>query len=322
MYLQLVSAKQKDKWMSAIDESDKALENSSNSKKLVTKKSVPKVLTALGLTSISIYSFACVGLWFGQTRFIFKPTHTVTTTPAEAYKLTFQDLYLPVKLENGSIEKIHGWWIPSANKDAQVLLYLHGNGKNMQANLEHANRLHKLGFSILMIDYRGYGLSDGGFPSESGVYIDAQTAWDYLTQQQQINPKQIVIYGHSLGGAIAIDLASKHPDAAGLIVESSFTSMRDMVYRDPKFSIFPVDLLLNQKFDSIHKVTTLKMPVLYIHGTEDELIPASMSQQLFDTTLTSKQLLLIPNGKHNNNAVVGGSVYLQAVQNFAQKVKT
>jgi uncharacterized protein len=304
--------------MSSRAETERSLET----KRTKPKKSLSKILAAIGVTTVSIYGLSCFGLWFAQSRFIFKPIRPVTTTPAEAYKLTYQDVYLPVKLENGNTENIHGWWIPSDRKDAQVLLYLHGTGKNIQANLEHSNRLHKLGFSILLIDYRGYGRSDGDFPSEAGIYLDAQTAWNYLTQQQKINPKQIVIYGHSLGGAIAIDLAQKHPDAAGLIVESSFSSMRDMVYLDPKFSIFPIDILLNQKFDSIHKVADLKMPVLYIHGTADEVIPFNMSQKLFDATLASKQLVFIPNGKHNTNATVGGEMYLQTVRNFAQKVKS
>lgn len=300
-------------------ESERSLEIHYVKKNAQKKKSLPKILTAIGIATVSVYGIACVGLWVTQNRFIYKPNRTVTTTPAEKFQLPFQDIYLPVKLENGSIEKIHGWWIPSTRKDARVLLYLHGVGKNIQAHLENFNRLHNLGFSVLAIDYRGYGRSDGDFPSESGVYIDAQMAWDYLIQQQQIKPEQIVIYGHSLGGAIAIELANKHPDAAGLIVESSFTSMRDMVSLDPKFAIFPIDLLLHQKFDSIHKVATLKMPVLYIHGTSDEVVPFHMSQKLYEATLGNKQLVFIPNGKHNTNAEVGGAMYLQTIQNFVLK---
>jgi alpha-beta hydrolase superfamily lysophospholipase len=122
------------------------------------------------------------------------------------------------------VERIHVWWI-AAQPDAKVLLYLHGNGINMGAAVANAHQFHQLGFSVLLIDYRGYGRSEGSFPTETRVYQDAVTAWDYLVKQRQIQPSQIFLFGHSLGGAIAIDLAVQHPDAAGLIVESSFTSM-------------------------------------------------------------------------------------------------
>ncbi len=275
-------------------------------------------LTKIGLASVGVYSVACLSLWVGQNRFIFFPQREITTKPEE-FKLRYQDVSLPVKTEDGKTENIHGWWLPTNRTNAKVLLFLHGNSYNIGGNLKHANRFHQLGFSVFISDYRGYGKSEGDFPSEAQVYEDAQTAWTYLTQQRSINPKEIFIYGHSLGGAIAIDLATKHPEAAGLIVESSFTSIADMVHRDPKFAIFPIDLLVHQKFDSINKVRSLLMPVLYIHGTADSLIPFSMSQQLFDATNSSKQLVLIPNGGHSNNATVNRSLYLSSIQTFVQR---
>jgi uncharacterized protein len=278
-------------------------------------KWLPQALTKIGLASAGVYSVACLSLWAGQNRFIFFPQREITTQP-EQYKLSYQDVSLPVKTENGKIENIHGWWIPANRPNAKVLLFLHGNSQNIGGNLKHANRFHELGFSVFISDYRGYGKSEGSFPSEAQVYADAQTAWIYLTQQRGINPKEILIYGHSLGGAIAIDLATKHPEASGLIVESSFTSISDMVRRDAKFAIFPIDLLLNQKFDSIGKVRSLTMPVLYMHGTADSVIPSSMSQQLFDATNSSKKIVLIPNGGHSDNATVNRSLYFLSVQNF------
>ncbi len=203
-----------------------------------------------------------------------------------------------------------------------MLLYLHGNGINISANIAHTNRFYQLGFSVLLIDYRGYGRSQGDFPNEMRVYQDAATAWQYLTQQQQIPPQQIFIYGHSLGGAIAIDLAVKHPQAAGLIVESSFTSIREMVSTQKSFSIFPVDLILTQRFESIKKVSQLRMPVLFIHGTADSTVPSYMSQKLYDAALEPKQLILVPGAEHNDVAVVSGGKYLQWVQLFVQKAKT
>ena len=199
--------------------------------------------------------------------------------------------------------------------DRKVILYLHGKGKNISANAKHANRLMRMGFSVLVIDYRGYGRSEGAFPTESSVYTDAQTAWDYLIQKGY-KPSQIMIYGHSLGGAIAIDLATKHPDALGMIVDASFTSMSEMAQLDPKYRVFPIDLLIHQRFDSIAKVRSLAVPVLYIHGTADDLIPLAMSQRLYEATSTKKQIVLIPNAGHNNTASTNEPLYLSSILSF------
>ncbi|MEG4505045.1 alpha/beta fold hydrolase [Microcoleus sp. F6_B4] len=198
-----------------------------------------------------------------------------------------------------------------------VVLYLHGNASNVGANVEHAHRFHRLGLSVFAIDYRGYGKSQGDFPSESQVYEDAQLAWDYLVKQRGINPNQIYIYGHSLGGAIAIDLAVRHPEAAGVIVEGSFTSTRAMVnFQKGLFWMFPIDFLLTQRFDSLSKVDRLQMPVLFIHGTADSVVPAQMSKKLFDAAPEPKQLYIVPDGGHTNVAQIGGAEYLQILSQF------
>jgi len=202
-------------------------------------------------------------------------------------------------------------------KLGRVVLYLHGNGSNVGANVEHANRFHRLGFSVFPIDYRGYGKSQGDFPSESRVYEDAEVAWDYLVKQRGIHPNQIYIYGHSLGGAIAIDLAVRHPEAAGLIVEGSFTSVGAMVdFQKGLFWMFPTNFLLTQRFDSLSKVDRLQMPVLFIHGTADSVVPAQMSKKLFDAAPEPKQLYMVPDGGHNNVAEIGGAEYLQRLSQF------
>lgn len=297
-----------------------ALEKTQNKPSKTPQRWV-KPLAITGLAIASFYASACAGLWFGQTRLIFSPEYEITTTPAK-FNAKYEDVLIPVNKADGSSENIHGWWLPNAKQeeksdigDRQVILYLHGKGKNVSANAKHANRLMRMGFSVLIIDYRGYGRSEGAFPTESSVYTDAQTAWDYLISKGY-KPNQILLYGHSLGGAIAIDLAVKHPDALGMIVDASFTSMSDMALRDPKFRVFPIDLLIHQRFDSIAKVRSLAIPVLYIHGTADDLIPAEMSQRLYAATPTRKQIVLIPNGGHNNNASTNEPLYLNSIRSF------
>ncbi|MEG3957941.1 alpha/beta fold hydrolase [Microcoleus sp. herbarium2] len=313
-----------------------------------------KSLIAFGIVLAVAYSAACVYLFVAQGKFIFFPARAIETTPDD-FQLKYQDVWLPIPTKTGAVESVHGWWIPAsetppsppearggARKGERVLarpqsdrravasvralnkgglggvvLYLHGNGSNVGANVEHANRFHRLGLSVFAIDYRGYGKSQGDFPSESQVYEDAQLAWDYLVQQRGVNPNQIYIYGHSLGGAIAIDLAVRHPEAAGLIVEGSFTSTRAMVdFQKGLFWLFPIDWLLTQRFDSLSKVDRLQMPVLFIHGTDDNVVPVEMSKKLFDAAPEPKQLYIVPDGGHNNVAQIGGAEYLQIVSQF------
>jgi uncharacterized protein len=280
-------------------------------------------LVAIGLAAIA-YVCLCLLLVWRQTRFVFFPSPIVNGTPADL-NVPYTDLWLPVK-QGDRVERIHGWWMPQSSdlssgqsSQQRVLLYLHGNGINIGANLEHAHRFYQMGFSVLLIDYRGYGQSEGGFPDEQSVYLDAQTAWNYLTQERQIPPEQILIYGHSLGGAIAIDLALQTPNAAGLIVQSSFTSIRDMVDRVAFYRLFPANLLLHQRFDSIRKVRSLQLPVLFIHGTADFDVPSDMSEALYKAAPQPKQLYLVPQAGHNDVAQIAGDEYFQVVQEFLDR---
>ncbi|MBW4646530.1 MAG: lysophospholipase [Goleter apudmare HA4340-LM2] len=276
------------------------------------------LLIPIVVAAIAYFGF-CLFLFVQQTRFIFFPTNEITKTP-KLFNLPYEDVWLPIKLPSGKVELIHGWWIKAKQSNAKVLLYLHGNGLNISANIKHASRFHQLGFSVLLIDYRGYGLSEGTFPNETQVYQDTITAWNYLVQQRQIPPSQIFIYGHSLGGAIAIDLAINRPEAAGLIVESSFTSIRDVVAHRNLFQMFPVDVILTQRFASIQKLPKLNMPVLFIHGTADSTVPYFMSQELYAAAPEPKRLILVPGAEHNDLADVAGAKYLRWVDTFVQKV--
>jgi uncharacterized protein len=245
------------------------------------------------------YLSGCLSLYLCQERLIFRPLAAIKTTPADR-NLAYQDVWVPVD-KTGGAEKLFGWWLPAQGKTIGTILYLHGYNDNISANLDPAYHLTQLGFAVFLVDYRGYGKSQGRYPFEKQIYADAEAAWNYLVQTRKIAPKQIVIYGHSMGGAIAIDLATRHADASSLIVQSSFTSMSAIADRSLWLKLVPVQLLLTQKFDSIAKVRSLKMPVLYIHGTADRVVPAEMSRALYTATPTdNKQLVLVTNAKHEN----------------------
>ena len=254
-----------------------------------------KLLIGATAVLLVIYASTSAYIWARQARFIFRPERIISKTPAE-YQLPFEDVYVDVNDGNGKNERIHAWWIPAGNPADRYLIYLHGSALNIEANITHARRFHHMGFSVFLVSYRGYGKSDGTFPTEGQVYSDAQAAWTYLVEQKGIDPEAIFIYGHSLGGAVAIQLALNNPAAGGLIVEAAFTSIADMARRIPKYRIFPIDLIVHERFDSIEKVSQLQIPVLYIHGTDDKLVPPEMSSELYNRTASSKQLKFIPGG--------------------------
>ncbi|NER05673.1 MAG: alpha/beta fold hydrolase [Okeania sp. SIO3C4] len=286
---------------------------------------VAKLILIVGIILAIAYVAVCIFLVLLQQRFIFFPSSVIKITPKDV-NLSYEDVWLSVSKKKGKLEQIHGWWIP-ANSDTSnfqgVLLYLHGNGINIGPNLEQAYRFQKLGFDVLLIDYRGYGLSTGNFPSEAQMYQDVEIVWDYLVNQREINPQNILVYGHSLGGAIAIELATRHPKMAGLIIQSSFTSMQSMVlYRGGMYRIFPIKLMLRQIFDSITKLRKLDIPIMLIHGREDGSVPAYMTEQLFAVTPAKiKDLYIVPGADHNNVAAIAGDEYLERLNKFVDRLK-
>lgn len=263
------------------------------------------------------YMAVCAYMWATQREKIFKPVAMLQTTP-ERLGMRFEEVHIPSGsgAERGDL---FAWWIPATDADAPTVLYLHGNDRNISAalDIDKIARLHDMGYNLLMVDYRGYGRSSGGEPSESKVYEDADASWNYLLKQRARDPKRTFIFGHSLGSAIAIDLAVHHPEAAGVIAESGFTSLVDM--GEIEYPYLPVEPLLNQRFDSLGKIGNLKVPLLLIHGTWDSLVPYRMSQRLFERASSQKTLKLIEGGEHNNNAIIAPLEYRAAVDGFIRQ---
>jgi fermentation-respiration switch protein FrsA (DUF1100 family) len=277
---------------------------------------VPVAAPSLGIA----YLLTCLFLLIWQQRLIFAPSPTLQVTPQEL-GIDHEDVWIPVLTWGGKVEQLHGWWLPSKSPAGKVLLYLHGNSGNISNNLAAAHRFQQAGFSVLLIDYRGYGRSQGGFPQEAEIYRDAQAAWDYLSQGRSISPGKIFLYGHSLGGAIAIDLAVRQPQAAGVIVENTFTSMRAIVHHRGSYRFLPIDWLLTQHFDSLSKLKLLQIPLLVVRGLADRTIPAAMGAQLYAAARVPKLEFIVPDADHNNIGAIAEEQYVQAVQNFARLVE-
>ncbi len=276
-----------------------------------------RVLLPAGLLAVLLYGGVCAYMWEAQRQYIFFPSAELRLTP-DRKGIRFQEVHIPVGsgAERG---ELFGWWLSDAVANAPTVLYLHGNGENIGdgGNLDNAARMYRMGYNVLMVDYRGYGKSTGGEPTEQKVYEDADAAWGYLIGQRACPPQRTFIYGHSLGGAVAIELAMRHPEAAGLIAESTVTSMTAMAKLE--YGFLPVSLLLNQYFDSVAKIGKLKVPALFIHGMKDRMVPYEMSLRLFERAPQPKYLRLIENGGHGNDGIVGGSVYRDSITAFVRK---
>ena len=259
------------------------------------------------------YAAACAYLWAWQREIIFLPEPT-SLRPSAEIGTTYQSVRIPV----GTAGFLAAWWLPSALPEAApaAMLYLHGNEGNLAREVDRLQALRRLGLPILAIDYRGYGQSSGPPPSEAQLYEDAAAAWNHLTHVIGLEPTQLVIYGHSLGGAVAAELALRQPAACAIVLESTFTSMADMGRL--RYPIFPIDWLLNQRFDTAERVARLLQPIVIVHGTRDDIVPVGMAEQLFVAAREPKRLLLV-HGGHEDALQNSGQLLHEAITQLVQQ---
>lgn len=217
----------------------------------------------------------------------------------------------------GEATRLHGLWLPADHADAPVLLYLHGARWNVAGSATRMRRMQALGFSVLAVDYRGFGQSSKVLPSETMAYEDARAAWDWLAQQHPDKPRYI--FGHSLGGAIAIDLAANVNDERGTIVEGTFTSIPDVV-SSTQWGWLPVGPLITQRFEAVNKVARIGSPLLVVHGAKDRLIQPELGRRLYEAATGAKAFVLVEGGSHHNTNAVGQGQYRAALAHlFALK---
>lgn len=242
-------------------------------------------------------------LYFNQDNMVFFPAKELAITPGQL-NLEYEDIY--INIENN--DTIHGWFFPVTDSNSnKVVLFCHGNAGNISNRLPTAQFVVDLKVPILMFDYRGYGNSNGK-PSEKNVGIDARAYYNWLISEKKYEPEHIIIFGRSLGGAIAVDLASK-VKCGGLIIESSFTSALEMGKRI--FPFFPINLLLKYRFDSLSKISTINCPVLITHSPQDNTIPFYMGQALYEKAKEPKQFVEL-SGNHNERNYFNEAKYINA----------
>jgi fermentation-respiration switch protein FrsA (DUF1100 family) len=218
--------------------------------------------------------------------------------------------YQDVNLTTADGIQLHGWYIPHADS-SKVLLFFHGNAGNISHRGASIAIFHRLGLNVFIIDYRGYGKSQGD-PDEAGLYRDADAAWQYLTQEKGVDKDNIIIFGRSLGGAVATRLAAEvHP--AALILESTFSSARDMAK-----SLFPIIyrlLIFRYRFNSMGRIKQINCPLLVMHSPDDEIIPFHVGEKLFNAANEPKRLIKMK-GDHNNGFLLSQPAYEQSLRAF------
>jgi len=246
--------------------------------------------TVLNVLLILVVTYALiVGLMYSfQERLLFLPSSTMMATPADR-GLDYED----VTISTEDDEQLHAWWIPAADPRG-TLIVSHGNAGNISGRIDLARLFHELGLNVLLYDYRGYGQSTGQ-ASEEGLYRDMEAVWQFATQTQGVPDEQIVLFGRSLGGAPSTYLATRENPGA-LVLDSAFTSVPDVAAHHYPF--LPVRQLATLSFDSEARLPEVTAPVLVLHSPDDEVIPFSHGERLYEVANEPKAFLQLEGG-HN-----------------------
>jgi len=261
----------------------------------------------LGL--VAIYLVVVFAFYWLQTGLIHYPSTNLDTHPGE-HDFEHEDVYI----DSDESAKLHGWFIPHPNP-RYTLVFYHGNAGNISDRIDSFKIFHDLGLSIFIYDYRSYGISTGEL-AEDKMYHDAETAWKYLTETRNVPPEKIIVFGRSLGGAMASWVASKHKPA-GLIMESAFTSIPNMARL--YYNWLPTQYMVRWYYNSLSRMDEVTSPVLFIHSRSDTLIPFAESQKLYEATQSRKEFLEII-GDHNDGFLQSGEIYTNGLDKFIRSL--
>ena len=268
------------------------------------RRMIMVVLSALLLGYAMLVAF----VYLRQAKMLYFPSTQIESTPA-SIGLSFDE----ITLRTADGLNISAWYIP-AQQPKGFLIFCHGNAGNISHRLDSIRIFHDLNLSVLIFDYRGYGKSEGE-PTEKGTYLDAEAAYDFLVKVKGVAPSGIVIFGRSLGSAVAAELAMRRR-AGALIIESGFTSIPDL--GEKFFPHMPVRLITRFHYATINKVGKLGLPKLFIHSPDDEIIPFTQGQLLFATASEPKEFLTLT-GDHNGGFLLSGDRYIKGLEKFILK---
>jgi uncharacterized protein len=269
-----------------------------------------RMLLTLAIMIASAYALLATFLFFAQSQLVYFPQtgRDFIATP-EQRGLPYESVIIPT--EDGL--KLHGWFVPAhaAMGTAGTVLFFHGNAGNISHRIDYLSMFHRLGYQTFIFDYRGYGQSSGA-PSESGTYIDAQAAWDYLVEEKSIQPDSIALFGESLGGAVAAWLAARERPAL-LVLASVFTSLPDMAAKIYPF--LPVRLLSRFNYNTLEYLESVACPVFIAHSPQDEIVPFAQGRALYEAAPEPKEFLELEGG-HNDGFVFMREAWVRALSKF------
>lgn len=269
-----------------------------------------KIVYRLVKPTVSIFTivaFLNIWMYLQQPSMIFYPYKTLQANPGD-WGLDYED----VTFKTSDDIQLHGWFIPDSDA-SKTILFFHGNAGNISHRKDSISIFHNIGLNVFIIDYRGYGNSQGT-PGEKGLYLDARAAWNYLLEQKKIKPEDIILFGRSLGGAVAIQLATQ-VKPAGLILESTFTSASDMARM-----IMPLLsrlIILRYQFNSIDRIKDIKQPILVLHSPQDDIIPYQLGVRLFENANEPKTFVEMT-GDHNTGFIRSQPEYELALKGFIE----
>ena len=273
---------------------------------------MPDAFLHYGWVVLRILLLAWLGLsillFFRQSSMVFVPNATIETSPSQL-GLLFDDIVFRTR-DN---ETLNGWFVPAPGANVTFLL-CHGNGGNISDRVWAVKRLHDAGFNTFVFDYRGYGRSTGN-PSETGLYLDARAAWDYLTIERGVSPSNIVIHGRSLGGAVACELAT-NVNAGALILEATFTSLPDLASKI--YPYLPVQTLCRFRFNTLRRISHVHIPLLVAHSREDDMIPFAHGERIFQSANEPKAFGVL-RGDHNSGEAMDDKAWLDTIHTFISK---
>jgi fermentation-respiration switch protein FrsA (DUF1100 family) len=260
------------------------------------------------LIFVGLVVFLWLLIKFTERRQLYYPMRGIEMTP-EGAGLKYEDVYFATS--DGV--KLNGW-LMKADSSRGVALFCHGNAGNISHRFDTILILRQMDLDVFIFDYRGYGRS-GGFATERGLYLDTQAAYEFLIKEKKMAPRDIVLFGRSIGGNVAIDLASRH-EAACLISESAFSSIEDMA--KSIYGVRPPRWLLSNHFDALSRIKEVNLPKLIIHSRDDEIVPFQQGQMLFDAAKEPKEFFELV-GSHNEAFLRAGRAYHNRLREFIDK---